>query len=134
MAMTYYGPNAKLFADIGSSLWGEPIEDIAETFKTMSFLFSVDTIGAIINAICLWKLTNLNMFKEFAGVIKKYWYFLVFNLSVNLNFYMRDVNLGIDSSGKFEWITSEGRLNLILNSTDLTNEEKSIFLINTTLN
>ena len=33
MAMAYYGPNAKLFINIGSSFWGEPINDITEVFK-----------------------------------------------------------------------------------------------------
>ena len=38
-----------------------------------------------------------------------------------------DVNFGADSSGKFEWITPEGRLNLIYNSTHFTAEEITNF-------
>ena len=59
---------------------------------------------------------------------------MVVNLGLKFSFNERDVNLGIDATGEFEWITSDGRLSLILNSTDLTDEEKSIFFVNTTLN
>ena len=34
-------------------------------------------------------------------------------------FAMNDVNFGADLRGKYEWITNEGRMNLLSNSTDL---------------
>ena len=76
MAMAYFGPNAKLFTNIGSSFWGEPIDDISDVFRTMFILFSVDTLFATINAICIWKIIKVNMLQEFGGVIKKYWLLL----------------------------------------------------------
>ena len=136
MAMAYYGPNAKLFINIGSSFWGEPIDDITEVFKMMLILFLVDTMGAAINSICLWKMINLSVLQEFAAALSKYWRFMVIQFGFLMSTYLStsDVNFGVDSSGKFEWITPEGRLNLIFNSTDLTNEEKSMLFVNTTLN
>ena len=134
--MAYYGPNAKLFINIGSSFWGEPIEDITEVFKMMLILFLVDTMGAAINSICLWKEMNLSVLQEFATAISKYWRFMVIQFGFLMSIYLStsDVNFGVDSSGEFEWITTEGRLNLILNSTDLTNAEKSMLFVNITLN
>ena len=69
------------------------------------------------------------MFREFAAVLAKYWHFIAVKLAhlMARHFGSNDVNLGADISGKFEWITPEGRLNLIYNSTDLSDEEKSKF-------
>ena len=39
-----------------------------------------------------------------------------------------DINLGMDSSGAFRWITDNGRFGLIHESDYLTDEEKSILL------
>ena len=102
----------------------------------MGFLYAVDTISATINWIALWKVTKMNMLQEFCGVLTKYWLFIVIKLSFPMTGYFasHDINFGTDSSGKFEWITPEGRLNLIHNSTDLTNEEKFMQFANFTLN
>ena len=51
---------------------------------------------------------------------------------MSMFFASKDVNLGIDSSGKFEWITSEGRRNLIQNATYRDEEEKSMSSANFT--
>ena len=40
----------------------------------------------------------------------------------------RDINLGLDTTGEFGWITKEGRIQLIINSTDLSQEEKDLLL------
>ena len=134
--MAYYGPNAELFVNIRSNFWGQPIEDIDYVLSTMCFLYAVDTIGAAINWIALWKVTKINMLQEFRGVLTKYWLFVVIKLSYPMTSYFssHDVNFGFDSSGQFEWITPEGRLNLIHYSTDLTNEENFMQFANFTLN
>ena len=43
-------------------------------------------------------------------------------------FAFADINVGMDSTGSYDWITPEGRLNLINNSIDLTDEEKLMLL------
>ena len=67
------------------------------------------------------------MQKEFCGVLTKYWLFMVIKLShlISSYFASHDVNFGMDFSGKFEWVTHEGRLNLIQNATDPSYEESS---------
>ena len=131
MAMAYYGVNAKLFINIGCTFWGRPIENIDQIFIIMGILFAVDTVSAIFNSTILWKVMNVNMLREFAEVLGKYWYFIAIKLAYNMSFYFAtsDVNFGGDFTGKFEWITPEGRLNLVYNSTDLSDIEKSKFLL-----
>ena len=97
----------------------------------MGILFAVDTVSVIVNSTTLWKVMNVNMLREFAEVLGKYWLFMAIKLAYTMSSYFvgSDVNFGGDFSGKFEWITPEGRLNLVYNSTDLSDEEKSKFLL-----
>ena len=96
----------------------------------MYLLFSVDTICAIINAVWIWKATNMNMIQQFGIVMRKYWHFMALKLTYMMfcHFVTNDVNLGVDTSGKFEWITPEGRLNLLYNSTEISYDQKSMIL------
>ena len=121
ITLAHYGPNAALFANIGSQLWGEPIENLIQLYYTMFFLFGIDSLSAVLNSLILWKVLNVNMLQEFGDIISKYWIFIVFKLSNNLQGYLAttDVNFGLDTSGNFEWITTEGRQNIIDNSTYL---------------
>lgn len=130
ITMAYYGPNAELFANIGSSFWGKPIDDITYLLIIMYLLFSIDSVCAIINSVWIWKATNINMIQQFAKVIRKYWHFMAMKLSYMMfsHFVVNDVNLGVDTSAKFEWITPEGRLNLLYNSSELSYDEKSMIL------
>ena len=54
-------------------------------------------------------------------------------LNISGYYYILDINMGMDTSKNFNWITSEGRDIVILNSTELTYEEKSMLLTNNTL-
>ena len=135
IALAFYGPNAEILANIGSNFWGKPIDDIYQVVSMMLLLFAVDTISAVINSICIWKATKIDMLQEFCCVLRKYWYFMAIKLSYTMAGYFmtNDINLGLDTSGKFEWITPEGRLSLIGNASDLTFDGKFNILINNTL-
>ena len=39
-----------------------------------------------------------------------------------------DINIGMDKTGNFNWITPEGRFGFIFNSTELTDVEKSVLM------
>ena len=95
----------------------------------MGLLYTVDTISAAVNSMVLWWVTKINMLQEFSRVLEKYWLFIVMKLGyIMTNYFVSiDVNFGADSSGKFEWTTSEGRLTLIYNSTYLTAEDTTNF-------
>ena len=60
--------------------------------------------------------------------MKIYWHFIVakFALIMIVMFSTKDINLGMDNTGEWNWITDDGRISLIINSTDLSNEEKSL--------
>ena len=53
--------------------------------------------------------------------------------SIATAFGTQDINFGYDATMEFTWTTNEGRLNLICNSVDLSTEEKTILLGNSTL-
>ena len=135
MAMAYYGPNSGLFFNIKSHFGGQPIEDINYVFGIMAFLYTIDTISAAINSIVLWKVTKINMLKEFGDVLSKYWLFMVIKFSFCMSVYFgsHDINFGIDSRGEFMWITPEGRLKLIRNLTNFTGDDKSMSFENITI-
>ena len=135
MATAYYGPNNHLFVNIGSSFWGKKIENIGSVFFTMLILFAFDAFSAMFNSILLWKIMSVNMLQEFYRVLSKYWIFMAIKIGFAMVSYFAssDVNLGTDTSGSHEWITPEGRQNLIWNSPDLTDEEKTRLLGNITL-
>ena len=95
----------------------------------MLLLLGIDTLAETVNAFILWKVMIINMLQEFREVLSKYWFFIFIKLCfANTSYFSsNDVNFGFDSSGKFEWITPEGRLNLFCNLTDLGQEEKALF-------
>ena len=39
-------------------------------------------------------------------------------------FATKDINIGMDLTGEFDWITDKGRINMINASTELSHEEK----------
>ena len=135
MAMAFYGPNAQLFANVRNTYWGKELRDIYPFFMTMSILFAVDTFSVVINAALLWKVANINMPQEFCRAINKHWFLIAFplGLSMSLYFATTDINLGIDGTHSYVWRTPQGRLFLIHNSSNLTEEENIILPSNVTL-
>ena len=75
------------------------------------------------------------MLQEYCEVLAKYWLFMVVRLSylISIYFASNDVNYGLDAKGGFKWITHEGRLNLIQNTTYRDEEERSMSFANFTL-
>ena len=51
---------------------------------------------------------------------------------VVVNFGSNDINFAMDFTGKFLWITDEGRYELIRNSSKLSHNEKAMLLLNMT--
>ena len=132
--MAYYGSNANLLANIGSSYWGEEINDIGFVFISMTMLFIVDTTSAVATSIWLWKTLKINILQEFQRVLRTYWFFMVAKIAYNESAYLMssDINLGMDSTGKFGWIKDDGWKCLIADAKHLTDDEKST-LFNSTI-
>ena len=130
--MAFYGPNSNLLANIGKSHWGEAIEDLNPIYVTMSILFGVDTLSVLINCLCFWKVVNVNILAEIYRVLSKYWYFMAIYLPPQVTSMIAalDINFGLDPSGSFPWISNEGWIILINNSTALTKGEKAEIIAN----
>ena len=60
---------------------------------------------------------------------------MAIKLGFNMSTYFsgNDINLGLDGTYKFDWITHDGWMELIYTSTDITAEEKSKLLANYTI-
>ena len=134
MVMAYYGPNANILANIGSSYWGEKIEDIGPVLMSMVILFIFDAISVVVTSLCLWKVVNINMFEQFCDAMNKFGLYLLIKIGLYLSGYFGglDVNFGGDGTRNFDWITDDGRIRLINNSTHLLETEKLLLLTNAT--
>ena len=130
IAMAYYGPNAHLFSNIGSSYWGTNIKDFQPLFATMALLFAIDTLSILINAFFIWKATNINILPNFSRIVIKYGYFMSINFASIMIIYLAstDINLGMDQTQTFQWLTREGWMNLVNTSNILNNIEKADLL------
>ena len=116
--MAYYGANAELIGNVRNGYWQyKAVDDASWTLIMMFWLFAVDSVCLLLNSIIIWTCTKINIFKEFCLVLKKYWYILALKLVQNIyfDFFSNDVNLGVDFTFKFEWITTNQEI--ITNST-----------------
>ena len=96
----------------------------------MLTLFGFDTLSVLINSIILWISTKVNLFREICQTIKRYWSFIAVKVTIQIVAYLetKDVNFGMDFSGKWDWITEHGRFQLINESISLSDEEKAMLL------
>ena len=130
-SMAYYGYNGTILGNVKNGYWAfKSVDDIDYLFQMMLILFGVDTLSVLVNSFILATFTNVSLFKEFCRMMKTYWHFIAvkFAMSMMIMFVTKDINLGMDSTGKWDWITNDGRINLINNSIDLSYEEKSQLL------
>ena len=131
-AMAYYGPNSDLLGNVKNDYWTyKKVEDAGNLFLTMLLLSAVDTFSMVINSLILIKFANISLYYEICRLVKKYWIFLAIRFGMNIcgNYASNDINLGMDSTGEFQWITKEGRYQLINISKDLSKEEKMMLLL-----
>ena len=135
IAMAYYGPNAHLLSTIGNAYWSKPMKNIGPVFITMLILFAIDTLSVVINSYLIWKFTNVNMVQSFCRVLSKYWFMLAMTLGMSMIklFSGKDINFGSDKSKRYFWASHDGWVELVENSTDLTEVEKFRLLGNTSL-
>lgn len=134
-AMAYYGPNATLMKEIKNDYFGEQqIEDVQYFYFVLILMFSFDLLAMVISGMFLNHFCKINLFQGFCNMMGKYWIIFLIKVPVLMDYFgMKDINYAIDHSREFLWITDEGRMNLICNSTEITDEEKSFLLINSTI-
>ena len=86
------------------------------------------------NTFLVSKFGNVDLMMHFFKLLKDYW-LLVTILMVHpvfVYFNMNDINMAMDMTLKFEWITEEGRIKFIQNATDLNDQKKKMLLANIT--
>ena len=129
--MAFYGPNAELIGNVGSGIWAyEAVNDIVGRLIVLFTMFGVDSLSVLLNTFCLSKFAHINLIQHILKVLKKYWMLLAIRIGYDLTMYFgfNDINLGIDMTTKFSWISDDGRMNFINCSTELTDEEKELLL------
>ena len=133
-AAAYYGPNSRMIGNVRAAYWAfKEVEDPDQLYSAMALMFLVDVGCTVATGCTFWISCKINIIQKFLEVMKKYWWLLVIKLAASGTsflpmFAQNDINTGCDFTFKFEWITLEGRLNLIQNATDLINEEKLLLL------
>ena len=129
ISMAYYGYNGNILGNVKNDYWGyKAVDDMGYLFQIMILLFGVDVLSSLINSFVLSSFTNVSLFQEFCRIMKKYWHFFAVKFATNMYmmFATKDINLGMDSTGEFNWITNHGRIELINSSTELSPEEKTL--------
>ena len=120
-SMAYYGPNAELIGNVRNGYWQyKPVEDVSRTFLLMFGLFAVDFVSLSLNWRILWNYCDIDLFKKFCIVMKKFWHILAIKLVSNIYifFVYNDVNFGNDITHQFCWITDDRNCSTIANSTE----------------
>ena len=99
-------------------------------FNVLLQMIGIDLISMVISALLLWKFGKINMINEFCYLMKNYWFILTIKVLRDIIIYFagNDLNMGCPYAGT-EWISDEGRIQMILNSTYLTDTEKSLLNI-----
>ena len=132
-AMAYYGPNGNLTGNVLSDLWAyNKVEDVGKLMYIQLLLFGVDCISVVLNMAILKLYGNVDPLQEFSKVMKTYWMLFALQLANTISIYFgfNDINYAMDMTGEFSWITREGRLKFISNSSDLSDYEKASILSN----
>ena len=89
-----YGPNVKLFGNIGNSYWAyREIEDFNQGILNMIYLFLVDFSSAVVSAFILWIICKINLWKamhelqkEFANIASLFFGYQMVLVSINVIF------------------------------------------------
>ena len=134
-AMAYYGPNGLIMGNILSDTWQyQKVEDAARLFVIQALFFGLDLVCVAANTFLVFKFGNVDLIMHFCQLLKDYWFMVTVLIMhpVSVLFIMNDINVAMDMTMKFEWITEEGRIKFIQNATDLNDNEKKMLLENIT--
>ena len=126
VAITHYN-------DYNARMWSEIMDTdnkLFESHQMMILFFGVDVLSSLSNAFILLTIANVSLLQEFCRLMKRYWHLIAIKFAYRmvLMFTTKDINLGMDSTGELNWITKDGRIKLINDSTDLSHEDKSLLL------
>ena len=73
LIIAYYGPNAGLFGDVGSSYWQyDAIKDIRYTLETIVTLFCIDICSLLSCSVFLWVFCRINVYRVYAVLQREF--------------------------------------------------------------
>ena len=103
--MAYYGYNGKILGDVKNAYWKyTPADDIGYLFQMMLLLIGVDTLITLVNSFILSAFANVNLFREFCRIMKRYWNLIAVKFALKLFiFASKDINLGITVEAQLYW-------------------------------
>ena len=84
--IAYYGPNAEIIGDVGSSYWQyNAVEDIWHVIKSVIIFFCIDIGSIIINSFMLWNFSRINLWRMFLALQTEFGVNFAIVLVTNLN-------------------------------------------------
>ena len=85
--LTFWGPNGRLFGNIGNSYWGyTPIKNINQAIKNMMILGLVDFSSTLVSAFILWYFCRINLWKAFNELQREF--FKTFSIVLGIYIYI----------------------------------------------
>ena len=135
-ATAYYGPNGFLIRNVRSNYFGGiEVKYLKNFYTSLCQMFGIDICAMIICFYSLKYFCKTNLMKCLYDLMEKYWWIMAIKLSLRIVIFFcyNDINGAMDYTLKFEWISENGRFNLIRNANDLSLNEKLHLLPNTTL-
>ena len=77
LLLTYYGPNAHLSGNVGSSHFHyKPVEDIGKYVENLLTFFIADVLCLIVTSALLWFVSRINILKAYMVIVKEFWPFI----------------------------------------------------------
>ena len=131
VSCAYYGYNSTILGNVQNDYWGyKKVDDIGYLFRMMLLLFGFDAFCVLANSFILSIWTDVSLLRECCRILNRYWHFISVKFALKMVEMVgtNDINLGMDSTGEWNWITNDGRASLINGSTVLSNEEKDRLL------
>ena len=115
-SLSHFGYNGTIPGNVKNDYWGyRQVDDVWYLFLMMILLFGVDALSAWVNTLILSTFTKLSFFQECCRIMERYWYFIAVKFALKLTTMLatKEINLGMDATGQWNWITNDGRINLI---------------------
>ena len=114
--LAYFGYNGKILGDVKNGYWGyTPVDDIGYLFQMMLLLFGVDTLITLVSSFILSTFAKVNFFRESCRIMKRYWHLIALKFALKMFiFTTEDINLGMDSTGEFNWINNNGWISITI--------------------
>ena len=85
-SVAYYGPNANLIGNVGSSQWQfVAVDDFQHTFGFITLFFLVDLGSVVVSSFFLWVFCRINLWNVYKVVQAEFGLTFTANLIANLN-------------------------------------------------